>query len=641
MAFAPVQYRVSMRLPTLDAGLNTKVTDIGTPLNATPDCQNVMFDEFGAVRTARGYTKFNSVQIASAPVDGLSTYLDPSGDRILIAACGGSYWYQNGTSFSVISGSTAAYTAGVDVKILGVNDKVVFGNGYAQPYQYDGTNLFRFGITPPAGVAVGTPQAGAALSGVYNYALTYLNSAGVESDYYPIITSLVVSAGNDVMLTDIPLAPTSYGVNEMQLYRTTAATQVGYWLVTALSGLQSAVLDNNPDYGLIVPALLDQGTPPKAKYMVYYRGRMFAAGDSAHPYRIYYSDAGQVDTWPSTSFIEVEKGDGYQISGLEAFGNAIVIHKNDGHGNGAVYLLYIADSTGVQDDDNWYVFKSPAAYSAISDKSQAFFKNLLFYINRTGAYAFAGQDLARSSADSEYGRFAADAVSYDIDTDVKAWAPSLLSKSASITYDNKVWVALPVGSTASTNNKLYVFDFIRADTTKLGVWTKLSAPAVNNFAVSDGTLYGGGYDGYVYTLDKGTTLDGIAVAPYYWTAAISSAVSFGGYNVDHRDNTKVFRILYITHECSGNWNLYVDWVVDFGGATQTGTVPLSGGGIMWGTFLWGIGTWGGGVTSKRSRLIFPNAVGKIIKFKFYVTGVNQTFKIKELELEYNLRSRRG
>jgi hypothetical protein len=153
--------------------------------------------------------------------------------------------------------------------------------------------------------------------------------------------------------------------------------------------------------------------------------------------------------------------------------------------------------------------------------------------------------------------------------------------------------------------------------------------------VSDGSLYGGGYDGYVYKLNTGTTYDGSAISPYFWTAAIS------GVDSTQRDNTKVFRILYVTHECSGDWNLYIDYEIDFGGSTQTATIPLSGGGTLWGGFLWGTGTWGGGVRSKRSRVILPGAVGKIIKFKFYVTGINQSFKIKELELEYNLRSKRG
>ena len=632
MPFAAVNYKVSMRLPTIDGGMVSKITDIGTPLNASPDCQNVLFDEIGAVRTANGYAKYNAVRIATAPIDGLGTYLDPSGDRVLVAACNGNYYIAAGTTFGVISGSTGIYTAGIDVKIIAVDDKIVFGNGYTQPHKWDGNTFTAFGALPPVNVASATVVSGAAISGTFNWALSYINSAGAESDYYPIISSFAIAGPNAVSITDIPLAPASYGVNAMHLYRTTAAASATYWLVTALSGLQSAVVDNNADASLISAAPLDNGSPPKAKYMVYYRERLFAAGDEAHPYRIYYSNAGAPETWPSTNFIEIEKGDGFYISGLQAFGNAIIIHKNDGHGDGYVYLLYIADSTGQYDDTNWYVFKSPAAFSAISDKSQAFFRNLLFYINRSGAYALSGQDLARTSADSEYGRFSIDNLTYNIDTDVKTWSAGALSKAASVMYDNKIWTAVPAAG-SSTNNRIYVYDFVRMSGEQLGVWSKLSAPAVNNFVASDGSLYGGSYDGYVYKIATGSNNDGSAITPYYWTAAISGLT-------EHRDNAKVFRILYITHECSGNWLLYIDYQVDFQPASTT-TLTLSGGGSMWATMQWRNNVWGGGVTTKKSRIILTDAVGKLIKFKFYVTGLNQSFKIKDLELDYNLRSKRG
>jgi hypothetical protein len=634
MSFNPAQYKVSMRLPSFDGGLNTKFTDVSTPLNASPDLSNVLFDDYGAVRTARGYQKFNSAAIASAPIDGLSTYLDISGDRILMAACNGGIYQQNGTTFSIISGTTAIYTAGVDIKFLNVNSWSVFGNGWINLYKWDGTNLFRFGAQPPTGIASATIGAGDIYPGAYSWGISYVNSAGVESDVAPIITSYALGSTASVTISGIPVAPASFGVDAVNLYRTTAAAGSIYWLVTAMSGAQTSVVDNNANTSLILQAPSDHGTPPRAKYMVYYRGRMFAAGDWQYPYRLYYSNGGAVEEWPSTNFLDVEDGDGQPISAIEAFGNSIIIHKNDGKGAGAVYLLYIADSTGISDDQNWYMFKSPAAFSAVSDKSQSFFRNLLFYVNRYGAFAFTGQDLARSSADSEYGRFQSDALSYDIDADVKAWSPNLLSRSASIAYDNKVYLAVPSNATTNQNNKIYVFDFVRMSGDKIGVWSRLTAPAVNNFVVSDGTLYAGGYSGYVYKMDTGTLNDGSAIAPYYWTAAISGLP-------EHRDNSKIFRILYVTHELSGNWNLYVDYQVDFGGATQTGTISLNPGGTLWGGFLWKVGTWGGGSTSKRSRLILPLAVGKVIKFKFYVTGANETFKIKEIELDYNLRSKRG
>jgi hypothetical protein len=639
MAFKPTNNYVSFRLPVLDGGLNTKFTDTSTPLNSSPDLSNILLDDFGAVRSTPGYVKFNATAIASAPIDGMGTYYDPSGDRIIMCACNGNYYQQVGNSFTVLSGSTSVYTAGVHVKMINVGDKVLFGDGYAAPYKWDGTYFLKYGAAQPAGVAAATPvsTASGVLSGTYNYAITYVNSALAESNFQVIATGVVLPwVPFWVDLSAIPTAPASWGINSINIYRTTAAASSTYWLVTSVSGAQTSVTDNNADADLVTTMPVDRGAPPQCKFMVYYRGRIFAAGDPQNPYRVYYSESalgsGGTEAWPVLNFLEIEKGDGFLISGLEAWGNSIVIHKNDGKGNGSIYLLYIADAASVSDTTNWYVFKSPAAYSAISDKSQAFFQNLLFYVNRTGAYALSGQDLARSTADSEYGRFSTDSLSYTIDTDVKLWTASQLSNAAAITFDNKVWLAVPLAST--NNNTIYVYDFVRLGEDKKGVWSKLSAPAVSNFVVNDGALYAGGYNGIVYKMQSGSSFDGAAISPYYYTAYIGGAP-------EHRDNVKVFRFLYIVHECSGNWNLNIDYLVDFDGIVGSKTLNLTSGGSIWGTLQWSNGAWGGGVTTKRSRLIIPGAVGKAIKFKFSVTGLNESFKIKELELVYNLRGKRG
>jgi hypothetical protein len=635
MAFIPTVNNISFRLSVLDGGLNTKFTDTSTPLNSSPDLKDVLFDDYGAVRSTPGYSKFNATQIASAAIDGLGTYLDESGDRILIAACNGTYYQQVGATFSALSGSTNVYTAGVYVKMINVGSKIVLGNGYVMPYKWDGTNLYRFGAYEPQNTAIATATVTGVLSGTYNYALTYLTSGLAESNFKVIATGVVASL-QKIALSGIPTAPATWGINSVNLYRTTAAASSIYWLVTAMTATQTNVLDDNADADLVDTLPLDRQSPPKCKYMVYYRARIFAAGDPDNPYRIYWSEAavssGATEAWPSANFIDVESGDGFPISGIEAWGNSIVIHKNDGKGDGSVYLLYIADSASITDTTNWYIFKSPAAYSAIAGESQAFFKNLLFYINRTGAYALSGQDLSRTAADSEYGRFAVDSLSYVIDSDVKTWNAAQLKNAVSVTYDNKVWLAVSKGTT--NNDTIYVYDFVRLDDAHQGVWSKLSGPSVKSWVVNDGVLYAGGYNGYVYRMQNLGTYDGTAIAPYYCTAYIAGAP-------EHRDNVKVFRFLYITVETPGNWNLVIDYYVDFDSLTGSRTLNLTSGGSLWGVMKWKNDTWGGGTTTHRHRVIIPGAVGKAIKFKFSTVNANESFKIKEIELVYNLRGKRG
>jgi hypothetical protein len=638
MAFNPSQQKFSFRLPVLDGGLNTKSTDVSIPLNASPDCQNVLFDEFGAIRTAYGYQQAYAIATGAA-IDCLGVYGSP-GAMNLLAACDGSLWRVAGASFVVITGATGIYSApSPTMDSLNANSYAIFSNGVFVAHKYDGTNFTEYGIRAPtsAPAAAATGAAGL-LNGTYQYAMTNVNSYGAESDYTLIVTA-ITAALKQVTLSGLPTGKASWGVDYKNIYRTTAAGGTLFWLVTSVSGGATSVTDNNADSSLVVEAPLDQGFPPKAKYMTYYQGRVWAAGDPSYPYRLYFSEAGEPEKWPSTNYIDIEVGDFMPISAIEAFGNAIIIHKNDGQSFGAIYLLYISDSTGASDPTNWYVFKSPAAFSAVSQKSQAFFRNLLFYLNRNGAYALSGQDLARTAADSEQGRFQTENLAYEIDPDVKAWNSAYLSKAAAIQYDNKLWIAVPAGNDSgglpyTVNSKLYVYDFVRLNE-KLGVWSKVGYPGITDFQVCNGDLYGGGQDGVVHKLNTGVTFNGATVDPYYMTAPIS------GFD-EHRDNVKVFRILYITHDQPGTWALTVEWYTDFvTSPTGSTSIVLADDIAAWDdTFLWDESVWDGPIT-RRSRIILTNAVGKIVQFKFKVTGVGATFKLKEITLDYNLRSKRG
>ena len=60
MAFNPSINKDTFSILMFDGGLNTKNTDLSTPINQTPNCSNVLFDDFGAVGTAKAYIKLNT-----------------------------------------------------------------------------------------------------------------------------------------------------------------------------------------------------------------------------------------------------------------------------------------------------------------------------------------------------------------------------------------------------------------------------------------------------------------------------------------------------------------------------------------------------------------------------------------------------
>lgn len=640
MAFQPRMYKQQIRIPLFDGGLNTKYTDVSMPLNQSPDLQNVVFDDYGAVATTQGYEKVNATAIASAAIEGLHSYVKSNGQRTLLAVCNRGLYAESGGEFELVTGSTGVYTYGVDVKIETVADYAYLSDGYANPYKYNGGVLTTVGVpTPEEGAASAVSSAPGVLNGTYKYALTGLNEDGTEGEYALITTAALGVSSGTVTVTGIPTFAASAGVETKYLYRNTAGVSGIYYRVTALTANQTSYVDNNADGDLVTNMPTDNGTMPKCKYMSYYRGRVFAAGEITHPMRLYFSQPNAPEIWRTTNFIEVGQGDGYAITGIRAYGNSIVIHKNDGRGRGSIWMLYISDSAQTGDPANWYLTKSPSAYGSQSDKAMDFFNNVLFFLNKTGGYAFSGSDIAQNVAASEVGKFAVDSHTFDIEPDVLKFKNSYIDKAAALNFDNKIYMAVPYGSQATSNNRVYVYDYVRAsaESRDNGAWSYMDGLEANNFAVHEGDLYFGSAnsDGFVYKFTNEYNFDGGAIDSYYWTAAISGIEP-------HRDFTKVFRHLFITVSCTGAWDMNLSYKTDFSGSTgeTTTTVDLDGGGSLWGTGVWGTSSWGGSIEKKRIRVNLIGAVGKSIQFKFATNSADQWFKVHEIELLYNLRSMR-
>jgi hypothetical protein len=639
MAYMPRRNKVPFKIKVFDGGLNTKYADLNTPVNQSPDLLNVGFDDYGSVGTVLGYTKLNSTPIGSFTIDGMHEYVTKTGARSLIAACGGNLHEWGGSTFTAISNATGIYTAGVAVNFETVGGWVYAVSPAMNPYKYNGSDFLRVGVSGVTADAATVVSADSGLlNGEYRYALTGINDQNAESDY-TLITTTFTAASAQALLTGIPVYADSFGVSTKYLYRSTALGGSIYYRVTALSAAQTSYTDTAADADLLVEAPEDNGVPPKMAFVVEHRNRVFGAGDPDNPQRMYYSNQGAPQTWESTSFIDIGDGDGEPITGLAVYGNSIFIHKNDGKGHGSIWGLYMPDSLEVATSENWYVSKLAVADGGVGHRSICAYNNAMAYINRYGAYSYYGDGLAKSPAYSVAGVFPVNALSFMIEPDWLDLRDSLLDSSAAANYDNKLWFAVPKGSNATANNRIYVYDYVRAsnqgnDITG-GAWTRLSGPSASCFSMYDGDLYAGSAarDGIVYKMNTGRNHDGSPIDSYYYTVWLWGEDG-------HKDNTKVWRHLLLWVETSGEWNLNVEYWVDFEQAAgESDVIDLSSGGYAWNTsMIWGETPFGGGNNKKLMKIILKGAVGKTIQFKFSTNTADQHFKIHEMHLNYNLRS---
>jgi hypothetical protein len=627
--------KYQIEIPVFDGGLNTKNNAGSLPPNQSPDLLNVIFDDYGAVGTRRGQVQYLS-PIASAPIDGLAPFNRSDNASFLVAVCNGTMWQGGVASYTPVSGSTGLYTVGQDVSLLQYHDFVIATNGYAQVYKWSGNYFTQLGAPVVPNNAVPSINGAGPLTGDYTYVFTGVTSGLAEGDYGQPSASLTVNA-NSIQLSNIPVWPSSAGVNFVNVYRNTAQAADVYNLVTSVVNGTTSILDSVPDASLVTVAPADNGQMVPCKFICQYGGYVFAAGDPNHPMWLYFSNAGQPEIWSSTDYLQVGQGDGFPITGIEPFGNSIIIHKNDMNGNGSVYILYLPDSTGATGSENWYITKSPSQWSGQSGKALAFFSNMLAFFNKNGVFTMNANSLALGSATDNSGNFQADSHSFDIEPTILNANQTQIYKSAMAMHKNKVWLAYADG-TSGQNNKVLQYDFARIsnpDRTN-GAWALFDQHNINNFCEYQGNLYGGSSlaDGKIYQLDVGTNDNGNSINSYYTTAAISGAP-------EHRDHWKVWRWLYLWIECEGDFNMSLTYILDFGMSPgQVILVNLASGGSNWGEFQWGNNVWGGGLARKKVKIGLFGSESRDIQFQFLINTLNLYWKVHKLMVVYNLRSLR-
>lgn len=619
--------RYSVTLPRFDGGLNTKATPLHGDPDQSPDSQNVIYDDEGAVQTSRGRTRFNSSAIATASIDLLHSYVNNSGTAQLMAACNGNLYRASGNTFVAVASATSVFTKNVGIFAVTFQNKMFMTDGYVNPYKWNGTEFTRMGVPTQENTTTAATGGAGLLSGTYNYAVLGVNSYSVKGDYGTACASIAV-VSSQINLTGIPVWPTSAGVNEKYICRNTAGVSNVFYLVTAVTNGITSFVDNTADSSLTTLAPVDNGLPQYFTTMIPHMGRMWGASKtSSNPMYLHYSNADDPEIWGSEDYVRIGEGDGLPIVGLATLANAILIAKDDGTGNGSMYVLSTPDNNSI----NWRVIQLDTQSGSQSAKVMTKFANSVAYLNRNGVY-----DISELAV----GDIKSDALSYNIESEIYTLAKNYLSKATAITWKNKVWISVPYGSTQPTNNRILQYDFVRGRRTEqreLGAWSRFTDMSISDMVVHDGNLYGGAADdtGFVYQLDTGYNNDGAAIDSYFKTMAIVGKPEHEGY-------TKVWRYAYLTVECTGDWFMNINYLKDFneeaGNAIQINLDPA---GAEWGTAIIGVDKYGVAIERKKVRINFTNAVSKVLQLKFSTNAVDQYFKVHNAEIFYNLKGLRS
>jgi hypothetical protein len=622
---------------TIDGGLSNKFDRSIIPDTASPDCLNVVFTN-GAAETRGGITKLNTTAIGSFVGDGLYVRHDNTGAETMVAFAGGTAWALTGAStFATIPSAQSVFTAGVRVGAAEFENHLFIGNGgIASPYKYNGTAFTRHGVPAPTTTATVASGAAGNLIGVYSWQVTFVNSASVEGNVSPAVTFTVTASGGQASLSNIPVgAAQSHGVNSRYIYRTNAGGSTYYRIATIADNTTTIYTDNIASSAAGVAAPTDNGLPPSYNSIVAHQGRLWM-NDPANPNYVWYSGALEPYTVGAAAFIPVGDATFDIVRGITVYNNNVVVLCNTG-----VYLIV----TPTTDPTDWSAMRTRSQFGSKSPYGTFLYDDKIMFpalqsTKFAGFAALSGAALDPEATKLEFSTAGSELKSDRIEPDMLTVPETYAGFISATVYQNKAYVALPYGTSQTSNNRIYVFDFSISNlsTGKHEAWVPYTGASASQMCVYNGNLYFIDATATGFVRQLGTANyndDSAAINSYFWTKEFTGLPG-------HENMQKDFRWVKILVEKSGSYYMNMSYRVDSdSGVGLTKQVSLSSNAATWNSLVWGSGLWGSGRAQDEFRVTLGQVSGKRIQLKFSNQNTaNQKFKLLGLNIGYNVKGKR-
>jgi len=523
LTFASVQKEVVYEVTDWSKGQNSHISPYNLPANQGPIAQNVKINEkYGSI--SKRDTLITLLDFGTGSVNGLHKYYKSDATTYTVAAIGELLVIDNsGTAQTIQDG----LSDGKWWTFITYKDVMIGANGTNQSIKWDGkvqitANTDASRTATELCAQLGAPFAelntGTTLdaSSWYQYKIafyddtTYTYSTALSN---PILLGADV---HNVTLTDIPLGP--YGTTHRYIYRTHGqATQAAlatadYYMCidmaeNALRTTNDAVADgdlpNDPTWATVTTAELDC-TPPLSKYLEIHTQRLFTAGNSTYPSRIYYSDEFNPDYFSATDYERIRPNDGDEITAIKTQGGILRVIKTN-----TIQSYYTdgAASTWYPSDPLTHI-GCPAPYSVANTPYG------LAYLSRSGLRLFNGQG----------SNLISDAVTQEIrdisQVNIKECAGYFHEDDYSLAYTS-------TESGLSYNDRVLVYNFVR-DAYVLNT-ENINCFHAFNSGTDLGTLYMGSSttDGYVVAHSSPLSLQTIRYKSQLDLGTYSDAMTSG------------------------------------------------------------------------------------------------------------------
>ena len=347
------------------------------------DCKNMNLMLDKSIATRQGMTKL----VVAGPVPGyavkdLFEYPAPNGNTYLLA---------------VANTQLRAYLAGwADIKTVTANKRYNFAihqnycyvvNGTDANFKIYNTTPSSLGIAPPAAKPTVADGGAGTLSGKYKYKYCYKRTSPTltgnpspESDEITVASKII-----DVGV----VASTDSKVDKIVIYRTYNYTISDvdpdtYYKVAEIANTTGTYNDQTDDADLGAELELNNGVPPKAKFVIVYKDRVFYANcpdETDGKSLVVYSKMGIGEAVPSDNYEYFDRGDGEAITGMAALPNFLVVFKRN------KFAVIVGDFEAKIEIAPTYDIGNIAPWAILQ------FEDKIIFLSEKGWFAFDGETL--------------------------------------------------------------------------------------------------------------------------------------------------------------------------------------------------------------------------------------------------------
>lgn len=308
---------------------------------------------------------------------------------------------------------------------------------------------------------------------------------------------MIMVQGTTIYQSTLPLA-TSGNWSDLSVPNVTANTYS-----TAMCNAESKIFISNGTDSVKYhngAGVLECGTantdPPKGKVLAYHKNRLWVFNTTASPDWGWYSDA--LDTLAfnqSTNVFKVASGETVEIKAALTQGDSIIIFKED-----SIHELVIAGGTATY----WTLRPIEKRYGCAAYYCAVQHAGVAYYLSFSGIRTLGG----------EFGEIP---MSTFVATTWGTVNWDYIDRSRMTIWDNKLFVAIPTGTSVFANTVL-VWDFLTKSWATIsglsvgswGIFLEKTAGSANAF--EEALMYGEGDDGWVNQLFKSTQYNDISSA---------------------------------------------------------------------------------------------------------------------------------